>query len=63
MARKKKPKIRLDKLDASQVAFIHAKVQSLGSVEAVESFYDRDCAVDVFARMVAVNLFGKGGIE
>jgi len=54
---KRKHKIDISKLDADQIAFIQAKVSELGSSEAVNRFYKKDCAVDVFARQFAIVLF------
>ena len=54
---KQKPK-DFSKLTQAQSAFICAKVQELGSVEAVRKHYPKRCLVDQFAKLVAVGLFG-----
>ena len=56
--RKKAPRGKVENLGADQLQFIHAKVVELGSVEAVAHFYNKDCAVDEFARACAKNLYG-----
>jgi hypothetical protein len=49
----KKAKTDFSRLTPEQSAFVVAKVRSLGSVEAVNQFYNTDSLVDKFARLVA----------
>lgn len=57
--RKKKTKPDMSKLTQSQIEFIRAKVERLGSLEAVEKSYNRDDAVSEFARVCGRVMYGK----
>lgn len=50
-------------MDRIQREFIANKVQELGSVEAVASFYNKDCFVDDFANSLAKILFDPDNYE
>lgn len=55
---KKKHKIDVNRLSAGQVQFIMGKVIELGSVAAVNRFYNKGDTVGHFARQVARSIFG-----
>ena len=46
-----------DELSDEEKAFIAIKVQKLNSIEAVESFYNKDRAADRYARSLAEQLY------
>jgi len=49
--------MKSSKLDTGVTTFIRQKVQKLGSIDAVNRLYSRDCAVDNYARQVAQEMF------
>jgi len=60
MAKKKaNKKTKKGVLDADQKKFINSKVKELGTIEAVEKFYNRDDTVTEFARDVAKKLYAS----
>jgi len=50
-------------LDQDQKIFIKAKVEELGSLKAVQSFYKSDCLVVRYAHKIALELYDKEGRE
>jgi len=47
------------KLKKEQKEFITNKVEELGSIESVTTFYNKDCLVDKWANALARKLFLK----
>ena len=45
-------------LDQDQIQFIENKVRELGSIEAVRSYYYKDCTVTDYARQFAETVYG-----
>lgn len=46
-------------IDQNTKNFVEAKVKELGSMEAVEQLYSKDCLVDQYAITYAKTLFDK----
>ena len=46
-------------LEQDQKDFIKSKVEKLGSIQAVEEFYNQDCLVDKWANVYTSTIFDK----
>ena len=54
---KKQKTIDFSRLLPEQINFIKNKIEELGSLEAVQAFYNKHCTVDLFARKIAKDFY------